>query len=452
MTLEALSDIVAAQMTFGAPRGVLVALSGGADSVALALALCRLRDTRGWRVCAAHVNHGLRGAASDGDERFVQEMCSRNALPLRCVRLRPPEGAGETWAREARYAALMQAAQELSCGVIALAHHGDDQAETLLEHLLRGCGPEGLTGMRPWSQRGTMLLARPLLSLSRQELREALQAAGETWREDATNAEPGCLRNCLRLTVLPELEKLAPGAARRMAQAAALQTAEQTMLDEMTDGFLQEQELGWRALSLQTLQALHPVMQGRVLRHWWRSLAPELPQLDQKQTEVWIGVLRGAGRRCNLPGGWHGERGNRYLHAVPPEPERLPAQELGRGQERYEMGCLSLSILPWSAGEGFGDGKRWQAMPAALAAECVLRTRESGDWLRPYGGGGRKSLQDVLTDAKVDAAFRDRVPLVCRGKEVLMAAGITAGNVPPCDEKENLWSLRWEGTLPWLRD
>lgn len=451
MTLKALSDLVAQQLASAAPQGVMIALSGGADSVALTLALCRLRDAQGWRICAAHVNHGLRGEASDGDEAFVRQLCARLSLPLRCVRLYPPGGAGETWAREARYAALIDAAQQLSCGVIALAHHGDDQAETLLEHLLRGCGPEGLAGMRPWTRRDTVLLARPLLSVSRQELREALQAAGESWREDATNAEPGCLRNRLRLEVLPRLEALAPGAAHRMAQAAALQAAEQTLLDEQTEAFLEQEDIGWRALSLQALQALHPVLQGRVLRRWWQTLAPQLPRLDQKQTEVWIRVLHGEGRRCNLPGGWHGERGSRFLHAVPPTPAPLPTHELLAGAGEYPMGGLSLRMGPWTQGEGFGDGRRRQVMPAALAAQCVLRTRETGDWLRPYGGGGRKRLQDVLTDCKVDAPFRDRVPLVCHGKEVLLVAGVTAGNVPPCDEKDNLWSLSWEGHLPWLR-
>ena len=182
MTLEQLAARVAEQLAPLRGERLMIALSGGADSVALTLALCRLRDTAGWAICAAHVNHGLRGAESDGDQAFVEALCERHGLPLCCTRLSPPMGAGETWAREARYQALFDAARAQGCSVMVLAHHQDDQAETLLEHLLRGCGPEGLAGMRPITTRNGMTLARPLLTTSRAELREALREAGEGWR------------------------------------------------------------------------------------------------------------------------------------------------------------------------------------------------------------------------------------------------------------------------------
>ena len=106
MTLEYLCQEVSRQMRPLAGQGVLIALSGGADSVALAWALCRLRQQEGWRLRAAHVNHGLRGEESDGDQAFVEALCRRLELPCACLRLSPPAQAGETWAREARYQAL----------------------------------------------------------------------------------------------------------------------------------------------------------------------------------------------------------------------------------------------------------------------------------------------------------------------------------------------------------
>ena len=244
MTLEYLCQEVSRQMRPLAGQGVLIALSGGADSVALAWALCRLRQQEGWRLCAAHVNHGLRGEESDGDQAFVEALCRRLELPCACLRLSPPAHAGETWAREARYQALAAMAREQNCSVIALAHHRDDQAETLLEHLLRGCGPEGMAGMRPLRQSEGLTLVRPLLNVGRASLREALAQAGESWREDSTNAAPMCLRNRLRLEVMPALEALAPGAAARMAEAARLQAQEQSMLEEMAGQFLQRQDRG----------------------------------------------------------------------------------------------------------------------------------------------------------------------------------------------------------------
>ena len=109
-----------------------------------------------------------------------------------------------------------------------------------------------------------------------------------------------------------------------------------------------------------------------------------------------------------------------------------------------------MTVRAWRSEDGYGDGKRMQVLPAAFLAGCVLRTREPGDWLRPFGGGGRKSLQDALTDRKIDGAFRDRAPLLCREKEVLWIAGAAAGNVPRIDEKEKLLTLSWGGYMPWL--
>ena len=451
MTLDQLCREVSRQMQPMHGQGVLIALSGGADSVALAWALCRIRDKEGWRLWVAHVNHGLRGEESDGDQAFVEALCRRLNLPLTCRRLVPPDQPGETWAREARYQALEEIAVQADCGVIALAHHRDDQAETLLEHLLRGTGPEGLAGMRTFSRMGEITLARPLLGLSRAELREALTGAGETWREDSSNAQAQCLRNRLRLEILPALEALVPGAAGRLASAARLQAQEQAMLEEEEERFLGQTDRGWRALPLAALEELHPAMQARVLRRWWRNLAPKEARLDERQTAAWMQVLTGIrGARCNLPGDWHGERGYDFLHAVPPWTEAWEAQAVSAAPMCLRLGSVTLRLTPWQGQDGTGDGKRWQVIPDTLLGECTLRTRRPGDWMRPFGGGGVKRLQDVFTDRKVDAPLRDRVPLLCRGNEVLLIAGVAAGDLPFADEKKNLWTLRWEGYLPWL--
>ena len=451
VTLEQVAQRVSVQLAPLKGTRLMIALSGGADSVALTLALCRLRACEGWELRAAHVNHGLRGAESDGDEAFVRILCAAQHLPLTCVRLTPPTGAGETWAREERYAALLAAAQQEGCGAVVLAHHQDDQTETLLEHLLRGCGPEGLAGMRPISTRAGMTLVRPLLGISRQALRETLRDANASWREDATNGEANCLRNRLRLEVLPMLEALAPGAGARMAQATRLQGAEQQMLADMEAAFLQAQDHGWDALPLAALRTLHPVMQGRVLRRWWAELPGDLPRLDERQTEAWRALITGkVGSRCNLPGDWHGERGYRFLHRTPPTREMRKETRLPQLGTYWQQDRLRLTVAPWQPSDGHGDGKRVQVIPAALVQACTLRTRQTGDWLRSFGGGGRKAVQDVLTDRKVDGALRDRVPMLCREKEVLWIAGVTAGNLPHADEKEKLWTLRWSGCMPWL--
>ena len=155
------------------PERLLIGLSGGADSVALTELLLCLRAQGRVRLWAVHVNHGLRGAQSDEDERFVRELCERENLPLAVYRAHPPEHPGEDWARQARYGFFRQELRRCGAQAVALAHHRDDQAETLLLHLLRGAGLTGLAGMVPEGESLGVKVVRPLLGFSRQELREA---------------------------------------------------------------------------------------------------------------------------------------------------------------------------------------------------------------------------------------------------------------------------------------
>jgi tRNA(Ile)-lysidine synthase len=183
--------------------GVAVAVSGGADSLALLHALRVLAGPRRWRLAVLTVDHGL----------------------LEAHRAAGPEGA----ARAARYGALWPAADDLGCRWLATGHTLDDQAETVLLQLLRGTGPDGLAGMAVRSGR----LLRPLLTVRRAETRAGCAAAGLDWREDPTNAEDGPLRNRVRHRLLPLLEELRPGATRALARTAALAADERDWLDTL---------------------------------------------------------------------------------------------------------------------------------------------------------------------------------------------------------------------------
>jgi tRNA(Ile)-lysidine synthase len=214
--------------------GVAVAVSGGADSLALLHALRALAGPRGWRLAVVTVDHGLR-PGSAADAAFVADHAKAIGLPARIRTLAPadldqhrkagPEGA----ARAARYGALWPAADELGCRWLATGHTLDDQAETVLLQLLRGAGPDGLAGM---AVRGGRLL-RPLLGARRAETRACCAAIGLEWREDPTNAGDGPLRNRVRQRLLPLLEELRPGATRTLARTAALAADERDWLDRL---------------------------------------------------------------------------------------------------------------------------------------------------------------------------------------------------------------------------
>lgn len=428
------------------PAHVLVGVSGGADSVALLLVLVRVP---GLRVEAAHVNHGLRGEASDGDEAFVRELCARLGVPLRCYRAQPPAHPGEGWAREARYGFFRQAMAAGGAQALVLAHHLDDQAETLLLHLLRGAGLTGLAGMRADGVVDGLRIIRPLLGYAREDLRGALIELGQPWREDATNADPRYLRNAVRTQLLPLMEQLAPGAARRMAATAGLLRADADALAAQANAFL-DAHGGESWLRLAPLTELPKALQAQVLRTWWqRAVGCKLDErsLDLPQTEALAALIDGhAGQKANLPDRWTAQRGWSCLHLVPPQ-KAVPAGPVPAADGAALCG-IALRVLPAAC---VGDGVRSQAVPKELLAGCVLRTRRPGDWICPFGSSGKQSLQDYFTNRRVDAPFRDRVPLLCRSSEVLLAAGVGAGNVPALTDVTGAACLAWDGSMPWMQ-
>jgi tRNA(Ile)-lysidine synthase len=214
--------------------GVAVAVSGGADSLALLHTLRALAGPRGWRVAVVTVDHGLR-PGSAADAAYVADHAKALGLPALLRTLAPAaleahrRAGQEGAARAARYQALWPAADELGCRWLATGHTLDDQAETVLLQLLRGAGPDGLAGMAVRSGR----LLRPLLTARRAETRACCAALGLDFREDPTNAEDGPLRNRVRHQLLPLLEELRPGATLTLARTAALAADERDWLDPL---------------------------------------------------------------------------------------------------------------------------------------------------------------------------------------------------------------------------
>ena len=421
------------------PDRLLIGLSGGADSVAL---LLLLKDA-GKQVTAVHVNHGLRGAQSDGDEAFVRALCEENQVPMLVYRADLPEDTGENGAREARYGFFRQAMAQTGAEALVLAHHRDDQAETLLLHLLRGSGLHGLTGMAADSSLMGMRILRPLLAYSRAELRAYLMEKNQPWREDASNDDARYLRNALRKDVLPLLEQLSPGASARMATTAALLAEDEAVLSTLTADILAAHPGG--ALPLEMLHDQPLGLQKRILRAWWvREAAPEGERsLSAAQTEALLSLVEAqALARCNLPGDWSGQRGWTHLHLVPPT-QRMTIQEHPAADSPL------LEVLPYTGDHG--DGVHCQVVPKSCLAECTIRSRRAGDFIRPFGGKGSQSMQDHFVNRRIDAAFRDQVPLLCRGSEVLLAGGVGAGNIPRSEDIDEPVLLRWKDAFPWQR-
>ncbi len=403
-------------------KRVLIALSGGADSVALAAMLAHAREEYGLTLFAAHVDHAIR-PESAGDATFCEALCQRLDIPLRVVRVDVPaeaerSGEGlESAARRLRYKALRCMKAEVRADGIALAHHMDDQAETVLMHLARGAGPEGIGGMRAISGD----LYRPLLGLRKAQLVEYLQGHGLSWREDATNFVPDTPRNALRLHGIPELEKCYPQFVRAAARYAQTAQIESDLVAGLTRDYLKRASAaGPFCAWLDVSDPPHPAVLRRALRALCQrdTLCPQGLNFDQVAAlEALCAAAKG---RLDL-GNCLAERAGRRLYFVPKRlPEIAPAELAPDGVTRLP-GIGSVRAAPCDPVPIRDDPFR-QALSAEALADAVLRTRRPGDRVRPLGCGD-KLLSDWFIDRKVDRPLRDAMPLVAKGSRVLWVVG-----------------------------
>ncbi len=435
---------------------VLTAVSGGADSVALLRLFCSLRERRGCAVAAAHLHHGIRGADADADEAFVRALCAELDVPLTVgytdvPALAAAQGMGiEQAARQARYAFLAQAKTDTGATDIATAHHLEDQAETVLLHLARGCGLAGLTGMR--ARQGDVI--RPLLGVRREELRGYLTACGQTWREDATNSDTAYARNFVRAKVLPELTRLNPHVADALAAMA-----ERLWLDE--------QYLTAQAHALGVLP-ITPMRYGGCLRvgdlpHAHEALVRRVmraaldfcgvAQIESRHVQA-LCELVGAevGDSRNLPESWRAMRGKAHIHLLSPQPEPAPEPvRLALDGDSLLWDGMHITARAARPDE-LGDGVRTQVLDAAMLEHAVVRVRKTGDRFAPLNGTGSQPLKQTLIDRSVDRPFREVLPIVAHGGDTLWVVGIAPADIAKITARtKRAIHLTFTGSLPWER-
>jgi tRNA(Ile)-lysidine synthase len=418
------------------PRGapVMVAVSGGADSVALAHVLAELAAAGDVDLVGlAHLNHRLRGAGAEADEQFCRELAVHLARPIVADaidvrRLASAEGRSiEEAAREARYRFLEHAADRLGAAWIAVAHTTNDQAETVLLRLFRGTGTDGLASIR--RRRGRVV--RPLLDETRETILEYLCDRSIPFREDETNRDVSNPRNRIRHELIPHLEdRFAPEVVPHLARTAALAADDAELLNELADSRAADIlsfASGRVAIDLVALRREPAAIGSRLLRRAFRHVAGErfagFGEVDRLRAMAApdgpaLADLPGArverlGDRLVLSSHAAGERAVlepwttfRYVLSIPGEVVvaeagcRIEAERLaGSSGTRAEVPLESRG------GVAIIDA-------AGLSDTLSVRGRRRGDSFRPLGLEGRKKLQDFFVDRKVPRARRDRVPIV----------------------------------------
>ena len=366
------------------PEGLfcLIGLSGGADSVALTtMLLPKIREGK-IRAAAVHVNHGLRGAESDEDEGFVRGLCSAYGIDCFVYRADLSGRNDEAAAREARLAFFREALRETGADALLLAHHANDQAETFLMRLLRGSGAAGLQCMAEEQVTDGIRIIRPMLRLSREDIRDALRQDGITWREDSSNRNRAYLRNRIRMELIPLMEEIATGAVGHICGTAELIRIDNEAL-QMTAREIMTAEAKPDLPVTDELRNAPEAIQSRVLRMWWRASGPKLDEheLSSLQTEQLLNLLKSDKGKINLPGGYHAIRSSCFLHFTAPVPETPAPVEVNGPETHFSGYCLTETPSEGNP----GDGKRTQEVPAGFKVGCQIRTMQPGDRIPVIG-------------------------------------------------------------------
>lgn len=405
------------------PRGarVLCAVSGGADSVCMLHLLKNQEQKLGITVFCAHFEHGIRGEESLRDLRFTEELCRKWQIPFTAGHGDVPAYAQEhscgieEAARSLRYAFLNETAERLGCDRLATAHTMDDNAETLLMNLVRGCGAKGLCGIPP--RRGTLI--RPLLGVSRREIEEYNALHGIAFVEDSTNSDERYRRNRMRAAVLPLLREMNPHCCEAMLQSSLLLRRDETFLEREAQSWIAEQFDG-ESLPAKELLACDRAVSSRILRLLW----------PQTLTETHIGAILALCASPELgfadaPGGRiRCEQGRLFLH----EDDGLSLIE----RELHPGESVELPEAGWKIYCEIGTGseninslfKTYELKHEMICGSIRVSARIAGDRMRPVGRGGSRSLKQLFTERGLTQRQRRLTPVLRDEKGILAVYGI----------------------------
>jgi len=483
--LQRVYDLIQEHSLFHPGEMVVVAVSGGPDSVCLLHVLWRLGPKLGITLHVAHLDHCLRGEESAADARFVADLAARLGLPAtveardvtayrRQYRLTMEEAA-----REVRYRFLQEVARRVGAVAVATGHTADDNVETILLHWLRGAGLAGLRGMAPcttlqatgYSQPGDVAMAvrlvRPLLGLSRSDTLSYCREEGLAYREDSSNLDETILRNRLRLHLLPEMEKYNPSLRRTLLRAARAiaddydylqgqvsaawpRVVRRVVKEAPPPSFPGPQVILDRA----AFRALHPAIQRGILRealarvwHGWQDFG--WIHLEAARQAVVAGRV---GSIVHLP--HHLALKVSYEEAFLGNKESLigtilpyvAGLEPGTAMPLLTMDNLPVSVpgetplpdMPWvlvvekmpatavgSLAASVAEGSAWEALADAeeVGLPLSLRRPRAGDRFQPLGMTGHKKLHDLFTDEKVPGDIRPYMPLLVSPKGIVWVGG-----------------------------
>ena len=436
---------------------IAVAVSGGADSVALLHLLLEIREQAGIVLSVAHFNHKLRGKESEADEEFVRKLAAEHGLEFFVARenigarAKRERGNLEEVARKARYAFFETLVRQERVAKVAVAHTADDQAETVMAHILRGTGLAGLGGIHP--QAGAVF--RPLLTVRREDLREYLRAKRQRWREDATNLDTKRMRSRIRQKLMPLLTKnFQPAVVEHLCQLAELAREDEAYLGAQVADWrksLAQESLHEVRLALADLLARPKTLTTRLLRQVVQSVKPRAGQLSAIHVAavLELAAQKDSGKALHLPGGVEVRRDRdslrfRVTGIAAEKKQKKSALRQYSHEIDLRSGSAQLPLVPLSSRLSFrvidwpGEGRETSETGAVLDRDrlrlpLVVRNWRPGDAMRPLGHQKRHKLARLLNEKFVSRWEKESWPVLTSGGELAwvrglpVSAGLAAG-------------------------
>lgn len=452
---------------------VVAGVSGGADSMCLVEILRRYREMAGFSLKVVHINHGMRGEEADADEGYVRRYCSDNGLDFLAVSCDVPQLARqeglslEEAGRAARYRAFQEVCLEWKSrnadrteysgngnpngnAKIALAHHQDDLAETMLHHLARGTGIAGLCSLKPVS--GNRI--RPLLCLTREEIEGYLSARHISWCTDSTNAKDDYTRNRIRHNIMTDLKEMVnPAAVSHMAQTAQELEEIDAYLRKMAENYRKQYVMREDTGSFfrEEMKAAEPILQKKIFMTEMKRISGRQKDFERVHVETLQDLWgKQVGKRIRLPYGLEGIREYTGIRLAPGKAERNKEEEKRQCRERtgyllpipgiltvedFTVECALLDFS-WNASEEGKNGTfplnfsqinekkytKWFDY-GKIKGNAEFRHRQSGDRISVHPSGGSKKLKDYLIDRKIPREERDAQWLLTSGKDVVWIVG-----------------------------
>lgn len=429
--------------------GVVVGVSGGPDSICLLHLLNSLKEFYGIRLHAAHLNHLLRGQASDEDAKYVRDFCERLDIPFHLKEvdvkhISKQQGISEELAgRQERYRFFFEIARKVGANKIAVAQNINDQAETMLMRFIRGSGPEGLGGIKPVRGDGVI---RPLIEVERKAIEEYCRRYQLNPHIDETNLKPLYTRNKIRLKLIPDiLNEYNPGFVTTAAVTADIMREDNDFFESYISNTIEgqlslEKDKVW--LSAAFLLEQHPAIQRRVIRKAIEKIKGDTRNIEYKHVNE---ILAMVGKQCtglsmDLPDGLRAEivYGTLYIHTSPKKEMgkfKYPLYPNTKTFVKQINAIVTTRLINHQALKQIKQNKYMKAFDYnQLNEELYIRNRMPGDRFMPLGMTGTKKLKDFFIDLKIPREERDQIPLIATKNDIVWVVGYRMNEKYQCTE------------------